>query len=106
MSLLRSARGNGVPMHHSESGIPIRARFLWFKDLGNQKILSLQRFMGKVRLHLRNYTLEDEEYVLIPTKKGVVLDKQQTRDFLNSVKDLERVIKHVSYYLYYISHGL
>ena len=56
----------------------------------------LQRYLGKLSLHLRNYALEEEEFVLIPTKRGVTLDKQQTRDLISSTQELMKVIKRVS----------
>ena len=58
--------------------------------------MCLQRYKGKVRLHLRNYILEEEEYVLVPMNRGVVLDKQQTRDLLCALTELGNVIKKVS----------
>ena len=60
----------------------------------------LQRFDGRIKLHIRNYVLDEEEYCLIPTKKGVVIDKQQCRDLLNVLKDLGKVIGLVSDFPY------
>ena len=65
----------------------------------------LQKFQGRVKLHLRNYVLDEEEFVLIPTTRGVTLDKQQTRDFIQATVDLFKVVKKVStldYYFIYL----
>ena len=81
---------------YSSSGMLVRGRFLWFRELGHRKFMVLQKFQGKVKLHIRNYVLEEEEFVLIPTKRGVTLDKQQTRDLIAGVKDMLKVVKRVS----------
>ena len=81
---------------YSSSGTLVRGRFLWFRELGHRKFMVLQKFQGKVKLHIRNYVLEEEEFVLIPTKRGVTLDKQQTRDLIAGVKDMLKVVKRVS----------
>ena len=81
---------------YSSSRTLVRGRFLWFRELGHRKFMVLQKFQGKVKLHIRNYVLEEEEFVLIPTKRGVTLDKQQTRDLIAGVKDMLKVVKRVS----------
>lgn len=90
------SRGEKGRQFHSSAGTPIRGKFLWLRELSGQKMLVLQRYKGVVKLHIRAYSLEEEEYVLIPTKKGVALDKQQVRDLLSALADLSKVIKHVS----------
>ena len=77
----------------SDSGTRIRGKFLWCKELSSSKFMCLQRYQGRVKLHIRNYLLEEDEYVLTPTKRGAVLDKQQARDLMANVDSMWRVLK-------------
>lgn len=97
MSKLARSNTSEAKVFHTDSGTLVRGKFLWFRELGSRKFLVLQRYKGLVKLHLRNYVLEEEEYVLVPTKRGVVLDKQQTRDLLCALPELSKVIKNVSF---------
>lgn len=81
---------------HTDSGTAVRGKFLWFREIGRSKFMVLQRFKGKISLHIRNYILDEEEYVYIPTKRGVTMDKQQVKDLIVAAPDLERVIQTVS----------
>jgi hypothetical protein len=85
-----------MKQHYNSTGTLVRGQFLWFREIGHRKFMVLQRYLGKLSLHLRNYALEEEEFVLIPTKRGVTLDKQQTRDLISSTQELMKVIKRVS----------
>ena len=96
MSKVSRGTSGEARQFYNDSGTLIRGKFLWFRELGSRKFMVLQRYKGKVRLHLRNYVLEDEEYVLVPTRRGVVLDKQQTRDLLCAMSELNKVVKKVS----------
>jgi hypothetical protein len=94
-----------MKLYYNSSGTLVRGKFLWFRELGHRKFMVLQKFQGRVKLHLRNYVLDEEEFVLIPTTRGVTLDKQQTRDFIQATVDLFKVVKKVStldYYFIYL----
>ena len=77
---------------HTLCGTLIRGNFLYCEELGARKFLCLQRYQGKVRLHLRTYQLDEEQYVLIPTIRGATLDKSQTRDLMMSLTELGSVL--------------
>ena len=98
MAAVRVSRGDLAEgqQFYTDAGTLVRGKYLFFKELGSRKFIVFQRFKGKVNLHLRNYILDEEEFVYIPTKRGVILNKQQTRDLLNAMPELTRVVKHVS----------
>jgi len=102
MSNVNISRGgqNEGRQFHTDAGALVKGRFIFFKELGSKKFMVMQRFMGRLSLHIRNYMLDEEEYIYVPTKRGVVLNKQQTRDLINSMDQLATVIKHVSFMLY------
>ena len=77
-------------------GTQVKGQFLWFREISSRKFLTLQRYRGKVSLHMRIYTIDDQDYCLIPTKKGAMLDKQQTRDLMATMNDLAAFIGVVS----------
>ena len=82
--------------HYNQGGTQIKGQFLWHREISSRKFLTLQRYRGKVSMHLRVYTLDDQNYCLIPTKKGVTLDKQQTRDLLENMRNMAAFIGIVS----------
>ena len=82
--------------YYNQGGMQIKGQFLWYREISFRKFLTLQRYKGKVSMHLRVYVLDDQNYCLIPTKKGVTLDKQQTRDLLANMHNLATFIGVVS----------
>jgi len=102
MSNINISRGgqNEGRQFYTDAGARVKGRFIFFKELGSKKFMVMQRFKGLLSLHIRNYMLDDEEYIYVPTKRGIVLNKQQTRDLMNSMDELSKVIKHVSFMLY------
>jgi hypothetical protein len=82
--------------YYNLGGTQVKGQFLWLREVSSRKFLTLQRYRGRVSLHLRVYTVDDQDYCLIPTKKGVMLDKQQTRDLMAAMHNLAAFIGVVS----------
>ena len=82
--------------YYNQCGTKVNGQFLWFREINSRKFLSFQRYRGKVSLHIRVYTIDDQDYCLIPTKKGAMLDKQQTRDLMTAMHELATFIGVVS----------
>ena len=64
--------GNSV---YAQDGTAVQGLYLYFQDLGERKFLTLQRYDGKIAAHIRNYVLDEQNFVLVPCKRGVTLDK-------------------------------
>jgi hypothetical protein len=85
-----------IRKYYNLGGTQVKGVFLWYREISSRKFLTLQRYKGKVSLHIRVYTIDDQDYCLIPTKKGVMLDKQQSRDLMASMHNLATFIGVVS----------
>jgi hypothetical protein len=74
----------------------IRARPLWLQEITPTRFIYLQRFKGVVYLHIREFSVDELDVAVIPTQRGVCLNKQQTADLINELPTLLAMIKQVS----------
>ena len=71
-------------------------------SLRRKKLALLQRHDGRILFHIRQFVMDTEGQYLYPSKMGVTLNLQQTRDLLEYFESLQEVVEDVSDFIFII----
>ena len=80
----------------SSDGYHVRLNCLWHHEISPRQHAYLQRYKGVVYFHLREFEIDEQGLALLPSKKGLCLNRQQVADLLAEIEDLLDIVGEVS----------